>query len=45
MPVGECYCYRYRKRTWRTMARWQRKQFHRENERRVALGKPPLPKP
>ena len=30
---------------WKYMPRWQRKQFHRENESRVRRGLKPLPKP
>ena len=30
---------------WKYMERWQRKEFHRENEGRVRNGLNPLPKP
>lgn len=30
---------------WQNMPRWQRKQFHRENESRVRRGLKPLNKP
>ena len=37
--------YRRRPRTWKRMSRWQRKQFHRENESLVRQGKKPKSKP
>lgn len=37
--------YRPRKKTWKNMERWKRKQFHRENEIRRIHGLKPLPKP
>ena len=34
-----------RKKTWKTMTRYQRKEFHRENEIRRLAGKPLKSKP
>ncbi len=48
MPDSVDYAYGYRrfiKRGWKYMARWERKQFHRDNESRVRKGLEPLPKP
>lgn len=37
--------YGCRRLTWKAMARWQRKAWHRENDRRRSCGLPQLPKP
>lgn len=31
--------------TWKTMPRWKRKEWHRQNDLRRANGLPPMPKP
>lgn len=45
MPSCEGCTYSDRKKTWKEMAVWERKQFHAENEIRVRAGRPKLNKP
>jgi hypothetical protein len=45
MPNCSSGPYQHIKRTWRTMERWQRKDWHRANARRVSHGLPALVKP
>lgn len=44
MPTCDCGI-RQRKRTWKHMSGWARKQWYRENQNRAFYGKKPLPKP
>lgn len=44
MPVYECW-YSWKKKTWSTMPRWERKQWYRDNETRIARGLKPKSKP
>lgn len=44
MPDDRCY-FTFRPLTWKRMDRYQRKQFHRENEARRIRGLQPLRKP
>jgi hypothetical protein len=45
MPDYNTYQQRLKPRTWKEMERWERKEWHRENDLRKSRGLPLLKKP